>query len=93
MTSPRLAECEARQASASLFPGVEDTRRPARVSTFWVESAPSPQGSSKIPKSESLVAESADRPIFLVSPLIIFIYYYITPGRVKRGVQQGECNR
>jgi hypothetical protein len=43
MTSPRLAECEARRASASLFPCVEDTRRPARVSTFWAESAPSPQ--------------------------------------------------
>ena len=33
--------------SPSLFPGVEDTRRPARVSTFGGESAPSP----KSPKS------------------------------------------
>ena len=65
MTSPRLAECEARQASASLFPGVEDTRRPARVSTFWAESsAPSPQKSPIIPKSEFFVAVSAYSPIF-----------------------------
>jgi len=42
-----LAECEARRASASLFPGLEDTRRPARVSTFWAESAPSLQKSPK----------------------------------------------
>ena len=49
MTSPRLAECEARRASASLFLGVEDTRQPARVFTFWEESAPgAPQISPKI---------------------------------------------
>jgi len=48
MTSPRLAECEARRASANVFPGVEDTRWPARVSTFWEESAPSPQKSPEI---------------------------------------------
>ena len=53
MTSPRLAEREARRALASLFPSVENTRRPERVSTFWAESAPSPQKSSKIPKSKS----------------------------------------
>jgi len=47
MTSPRLAECEARRASASLFPGVEDTRQPARVSTFREESGLSFQ---KFPK-------------------------------------------
>ena len=41
MTFPRFAECEARLASASLFPGVEDTCRPARVSNSWAESAPS----------------------------------------------------
>jgi len=63
MTSPRLAECEARRASASLFPSVEDTRQPARVSTFWEESAPSLQKFPKISKSEFFVAESADRPI------------------------------
>ena len=39
MTLPRLAECEARRASVSLFPGVEDTRRPVRVSNFWAKSA------------------------------------------------------
>ena len=65
MTSPKLPECEARRASASLFPGMEDTRRPARVSTFWAESAPSLQKTPKIPKPEFPVAESADRPIFL----------------------------
>ena len=64
MTSPRIAECEARRASASLFPGVEDTRQPARVFTFWAELAPSPQKSPTIPKSEFFVAISADRPIF-----------------------------
>ena len=69
MTSPRLAECEARRASASLFPGVEDTRRPASVSSFLAESAPSPQKSPKIPKSESFVADSADRPISLTKYL------------------------
>jgi hypothetical protein len=52
MTSPRLVECEARRASTSLFTGVEDTRRPARVSTFWAESAPSPQNFPKISKSD-----------------------------------------
>jgi hypothetical protein len=69
MTSPRLAEFKARQGSASLYPGVEDTRWPARVSTFWAESAPSPQKSPKISKSEIFVAESADRPIFLTKYL------------------------
>ena len=39
--SLRLAQCEARRGLASLFPGVEDTRRPARMSIFWEESAPS----------------------------------------------------
>ena len=52
MTSPRLAEWE---PSVSLFPGVEDNRQPARVSTFWEESAPSLQKSPGIPKSEFLV--------------------------------------
>ena len=51
MTSPRLAECEARRASANLFPGVEDTRRPARVSTFWAESAPI---SPEIPRNSQI---------------------------------------
>ena len=63
---------------ASLLPGVEDTRRPARVSTFLAESAPSPQKSPTIPISEFFEAESADRLIFFnqVSSLIIY--------RVKR---------
>jgi len=65
MTSPRLAECEARRALASSFLGVEDTRRPARVSTFGAKSAPSPQKSPEIPKFEFYVVESADRPIVL----------------------------
>ena len=63
MTSPRLAECEARRASASLFPGVEDTRRPARVSILWAESAPSPQKSPKFLKSKFFVGKSADKSI------------------------------
>jgi len=70
MTLPRLAEFEARRASASLFPGVEDTRWPVRVSTFWTKLSPSPQKPPKIPKSDFFVAESADRPIFLPSIFI-----------------------
>ena len=63
MTSPRLAEWE---PSVSLFPGVDDNRQPARVSTFWEESAPSLQKSPKFPKSELFVncIFLADRPIF-----------------------------
>ena len=75
MTSPRLAECEARRASASLFPGVEDTRRPARVSTFWAELAPSPQKSPNIPKSKFSVAESVDRPISIfINNMCLLLY-------------------
>jgi len=44
-------------ALASLLPGVKDTRRPARVSTFWAESAPTPQKSPDFLKSEFFVAE------------------------------------
>jgi hypothetical protein len=65
MTSPRIAECEARRASASLFPSVEDTRRPVRVSAFWAESAPSPQKSPKISQIWILCGWIGYRPIFL----------------------------
>jgi len=65
MTSPGLAEYKALRALASLFPGVEDTHRPARVSTFWAESAPSSNKSPKIPTFGFFVADSSDRPIFL----------------------------
>jgi hypothetical protein len=51
MTSLGLAECEARRASASLFPGVEDTRRPARMSTYMISISygiPSPSLSASL---------------------------------------------
>jgi hypothetical protein len=90
MTSPRLAEREARWASTSLFPGVKDTRRPARKSTFWAESAPSPQKSPKISQIRiscgwiGWQAHLYDQ----VSSFIVIIYYHIAPGRVKGSVQQ-----
>jgi hypothetical protein len=62
-----LAETRQVRGSPSLgepLSGVEDTRRPARVSTFWEESAPSLQKFPEIPKSEFFVAELTDRPIF-----------------------------
>jgi len=82
MTSPRLAKYEARRASASLFPGVEDTRRPARVSTFWAESAPSPQKSPKFFQIRIFRGWIGWQAHILnqVSALIIFIAYYKTPG-------------
>ena len=77
MTSPRLGD--------PLFPGVEDTRWPARVSTFWAESAPSPQKSPEIPKSEF---SWLTRPFFHpVSTLFINMYKRTTEKVPAQSVQ------
>jgi len=77
--------------SPSLFPGVKDTRRPARVSTFWAESAPiSPEilKNSQIQILRGWIGWQAQY-FKQVSSLIIIIYYSMTPRRLKRGLQQG----
>jgi hypothetical protein len=85
MTSPRLAECEARQASASLFPGVEYTRRPARVSTFWAGSAPSPQKSPNFPNPKYSWLDRLTGPSF--KPSIFINNYCLLQGWVIRRIR------
>jgi len=71
-------ECVCVRVGHDLFPGVEDTRRPASVSTFWVGLAPCPQKSPKIPKSEFLwlsrLTGLSFKPSIFINNIYLLLY-------------------
>jgi len=82
MTSPRLADCEARRASVSLFPGVEDTSASEGVHFLGGISPISPE-IFKFPKSEFFVADRLTGPFFKPSIFINNIYLLLYNTRKR----------